>query len=85
MEIIIDIPEHNPKVGFEYRWEDGFEIETRIVDGGLHMVANKKGLLSLANHLLSLAQDAVPSGTHLHLDEYNSLEEGSCDMIIEKK
>ena len=26
----------------------------------------------------------VPPGTHIHLDEYNSLEDGSQSIIIEK-
>lgn len=46
--------------------------------------ANREGLLSLANHLLNLAQAEVPCGTHIHLDEYNSLEDGSLDLIVEK-
>jgi hypothetical protein len=85
MQIVIEIPDYNPKRGFEYKWEDGFEIEAKIVGGAIQITANKEGLLSLVNHLLNLAQDRVPSGTHLHLDEYNSLDEGSCEMIIEKK
>ena len=42
--------------------------------------ANKEGLLSLAKQLTTLAE-AVP-GNHIHYDEYNSLEEGSAEMII---
>jgi hypothetical protein len=49
------------------------------------LTANKEGLLSLANHLLNLAQDKIPSGYHMHFDENNSLEEGSLDLILEKK
>ncbi len=39
-------------------------------------------MLSLANHLTTLAE--MPSGSHLHLDEHNSLEEGSAEQILEK-
>jgi len=39
----------------------------------------------LANHLLNLSQENIPSGYHLHFDEYNSLENGSCDLIIQKQ
>ncbi len=38
----------------------------------------------MVNHLLNLAQVDVPCGTHIHLDEYNALEDGSIDLIIEK-
>ena len=47
--------------------------------------ANREGLISLANHLLNLAQTDVPCGTHIHLDgRNNSLEDGSQSIIIEK-
>lgn len=45
-------------------------------------MANKSGLISLANHLLNLGQDDISFGHHLHFDEYNSLEEGSSELII---
>lgn len=59
------------------------------VTGGLQndevvISANREGLISLANHLLNLAQTDVPCGTHIHLDENNSLEDGSQSIIIEK-
>ena len=44
--------------------------------------ANREGLLSLAGILTSIAGE-LP-GYSLHLDEYNSLEEGSSEMIIER-
>ena len=44
--------------------------------------ANKEGLLSLAAQLTALAE-ALP-GSHIHYDVFNSLEEGSAEMIIEK-
>ena len=46
--------------------------------------ANKEGLLSLANHLVNLAQYDIPVGSHIHLDQYNSLEKGSNDVIFQK-
>lgn len=85
MQITIEIPEYIRDRGFRYKWEDGFKIEAKIEDGEIRISANKEGLLSLANHLLNLAQDDVPSGVHLHLDEYNSLEDGSCELVIVKK
>ena len=44
--------------------------------------ANREGLLSLAKHLTALA-DGEP-GEHVHYDEFNSLEEGSTEIIIER-
>jgi hypothetical protein len=33
---------------------------------------------------MTLAQDAVPSGAHIHYDDKNSLEPGSTDLIVER-
>ena len=63
-------------------WIDGFEIHVSIANGTAVISANKEGLLSLAGQLTALAEE--PPGSHLHYDEYNSLEEGSAEMIIER-
>ena len=64
-------------------WVDGFEIRTAIENNEIVISANREGLLSLAKQLTMLAE-RVP-GDHIHYDEYNSLEEGSTEMIIENK
>jgi hypothetical protein len=85
MEIKIEVPLFTIDKGIEYKWENGFEIETKLENGVINIIANREGLISLANHLLNLAQLDVPLGHHLHFDEYNSLEEGSSELIIQKK
>ena len=63
-------------------WQDGSSIYVRI-DGDTAVIsANKEGLLSLAEQLAAFAQEEP--GVHIHYDEYNSLEEGSVGLIIEK-
>ena len=44
---------------------------------------DKEGLLSLQQQLAALAEETP--GSHIHYDEYNSLEEGSSELIIEKE
>ena len=67
-----------------YKWEDGFTIATRIEeDGAIVVSANAAGLRSLANHFLALAEDES-KGAHFHLDEFNSLEDHSVELIVEK-
>ena len=66
----------------ELNWADGFGIKVRNENGAAVISANREGLLSLADHLKSLAEE--PSGSHIHLDAYNSLEEGSSELILEK-
>ena len=65
----------------ELNWIDGFEIKVRIENGAAVITANREGLLSLADHLKKLAEE--PAGNHIHLDVYNSLEEGSSELILE--
>ena len=66
----------------DMKWVDGFEISVRVENDTVVISANREGLLSLADHLKSLAEE--PPGNHIHLDAYNSLEDGSPEMILEK-
>ena len=63
-------------------WVDGFEIRVTADKREAVISANRAGLLSLARQLEALA-DAAP-GDHIHYDAYNSLEEGSAELIIER-
>ena len=68
----------------ELNWIDGFTITVRIQpDNAVLLSANKEGLLSLANHMIALAESETPCD-HIHLDQYNYLEDGSTELIIEK-
>ena len=66
----------------EIKWDDGFEIRVRVEERCAVVSANAEGLRSLAGILLSLAEDS--SCAHLHLDAYNSLEDGSDELILER-
>ncbi len=70
------------KTAMEIKWKDDFEIRFRIDDGTAVISANREGLLSLIGHLTALAGEEP--GSHIHYDEYNSLEDGSDELIIEK-
>ena len=63
-------------------WEDGFLIGAHIQDGEVVVSANREGLVSLAGILMALAQEAP--GAHVHLDEYNALEDSSCELVFER-
>ena len=66
----------------EIQWTKGFEIRVAIDRGTVVISANREGLLSLAGQLAALAEESP--GSHIHYDTYNSLEEGSADVIIGK-
>ena len=63
-------------------WVEGSEIRVSIDQDAVLISANKEGLLSLAKQLTVMAEQAP--GAHIHYDGYNSLEEGSTELIIEK-
>ncbi len=63
-------------------WEEGFQIDVRTESGAAVIRANREGLLSLANHLRALAGE--PAGSHIHLDQWNALEDGSVELILER-
>ncbi len=63
-------------------WENGSIITVKVVNEEVVISANKEGLLSLAKQLSQLVQQ--DQGSHIHYDKYNSLEEGSIDLIVEK-
>lgn len=66
----------------EMKWKDGYTINVRVEERSVVISANKEGLLSLASQLKDLANEDV--GSHCHYDEFNSLEDGSPELIIEK-
>ena len=63
-------------------WKDGCEIRVLMAQNTVTISANQAGLLSLAKQLTTLAE-AAP-GSHIHYDEFNALEDGSAEMIIER-
>ena len=67
----------------EVKWVDGFEIRVTIDNGAAVLSANREGLLSLAKQLEAMAEGQP--GDHIHYDEHTSLEEGSAELIIERK
>lgn len=81
--IQISVPEYNDCLQLE--WEYDFKIKVSNQSDTLKIEANKGGLVSLARHLLLLAQEDVPNGSHIHLDEFNSLEDNSIELILSKK
>lgn len=72
-------------LNFRFVWSDNFRIFTSFNNNTFVIKANKEGLESLGKQLIQLSQDEIPEGTHLHYDEYNSLEDNSVNFIIEKE
>lgn len=84
MKVVIDVPEYSSEKGLLYKWDEGYVIESKLAYGACVIRANRAGLVSLARHLLELAQDDVPAGYHHHFDDIGVLEPGSVPLIVEK-
>lgn len=67
----------------DIKWREGYEIEVKTNGDEVTVSANRDGLLSLAEQLTALAGEA--EGSHIHYDRFNSLEDGSSQLIIEKR
>ena len=68
----------------DIKWEENSEISVRVEkDGVVVLSGNKAGLLTLSRIMADLAE--CEAGEHVHLDEGNGLEDGSRELILEKK
>jgi hypothetical protein len=84
MTVSMDVPEYNRQSGLHFEWDDGFMIGLEVQGSEVRLTANREGLRSLARHLLTLAQDDVPSGHHMHLTAGQEVE-GVVDLILERR
>jgi hypothetical protein len=71
--------------GLSVVWVPDFELTVEVRGAEVLIHGNAAGLLSLAQHLATLAEPGVPSGVHLHLDEHNSLQAGSAELVLERR
>lgn len=67
-----------------FTWGEDARVEVRNLGREVVIEANVAGLRTLAAHLLTLAQNGVPDGSHLHLEYGNGLEEGSVGLVLER-
>ena len=81
-KVEIEVPEYSPQYGVWPILEEKYILDVQIdTDNTIVITADKGGLISLARHLLTLSQDEVPAGCHVHYDE-NILEDGSREFIL---
>ncbi|QFG20433.1 hypothetical protein [Actinomadura sp. WMMB 499] len=84
MRWTINVEAPSPQRGLAFGWEDGYDISVSAEAGEVVVAANREGLISLARHLLTLAQDGVTPGSHLHLTAGQELE-STCDLVLERR
>ena len=84
MKVEIEIPEYSPEQGLRLLFEEDYTIKARIDNQAVVIQADRGGLTSLGRFLLTLEQATVLAGNHFHLDDWDGLEQGTCELIIEK-
>jgi hypothetical protein len=86
----IEIPGYSPSYGVVPIGSDRDSIlDVQIEEKSKQVIitADKEGLIVLARHFLTLAQNDAPPGCHIHYDDDASsgfLEKGSRSMVVSK-
>lgn len=71
--------------GLQLTWRSGYVLRASATAGNeLLLSGNAEGLRSLAQHLLTLAEDGVPAGVHAHMEPGLELEDDSAALVVEK-
>lgn len=84
MKIEFQIPDYDND-SLDVIWEDAAEYTIDINDNEIVLKANSKALLSFAKQMLYLAYQNLPTGSHIHYDEFfTKLQNLKYDFIIEK-
>ncbi|WP_078889836.1 Imm32 family immunity protein [Streptomyces sp. NRRL S-1813] len=83
MDLVISVPDYRVGEGLQFSWDDGFEIELEVGSTEVVLKANRAGLTSLARHLLTLAQQGVHEGSHIHLTADQEIE-SQIDLVLER-
>lgn len=87
-KVEIEIPAYLPSYGVIPVDSDGdhiLDVQIEVNSQEVMITGDKEGLIMLARHLLTLSQDEVPAGCHVHYDDFNGmLDKGSLSMVISK-
>ena len=85
--VTLEVTTYDPALGVGTWWDEDAVLRAEVWESPEKTVVisgNPSGLMSLARHLLTLAQDAVPDGRHFDFDTYSGwLEDGSTAIRIE--
>lgn len=84
MIVNFEIPDYDGNA-VDVIWEDGAKYIATSDEESVILKANSEGLLSLAKQMIYLALNSIPTGSHVHYDEF-FVGKGVSDkhLIIEK-
>jgi hypothetical protein len=88
VSVSVDVVRYDPTLGVGTFWEEDSTLRVDVWETPEQTVVisgNASGLISLARHLLTLAQADVPEGRHFDFDTYGGwLDNGSSALRIER-
>ena len=84
MERTVEIGSYAPESGLALKWLSGYALEVRVHGTEVTLRGNAAGLRSLAQHLLTLAEETVPDGVHVHLEPGLELEDLSESLVLDR-
>jgi hypothetical protein len=83
-DIRLDVPSWTREHGTPVEFDEEARVTART-DGRTTLIeANAAGMRCLARLLLTLAAADVPDGTHVHLDHFTGMMDGTSEVIVER-
>jgi hypothetical protein len=81
----LDLGTYSAEGGLQLSWRAGYVLRaTATADREVLVSGNAEGLRSLAQHLLTLADEQVPAGVHAHMEPGLELEEDLVVLVVQK-
>lgn len=84
MKMEFEINPYTSDKGIPLEWGEDCILQAECKEDGIHIQANRNGLIEFAKHLLALAQEDVPEWYHIHYDDWGMLQKGSTKLTIKK-
>ncbi len=85
MKINLEIPDFDGNA-LDVIWDNDAEYRINVSHGEVVLSANKQGLISLAKQMLYMAYQDLPTGSHVHYDDFFVKSNASeFDLVIVKK
>jgi adenine deaminase len=83
-QVTVDFPEECGQ--FVPQWaQEYFYLDVKVAGNEILITGDAAGLRNLAIQLLSLAENYVYPGCHVHLDSSNSIEDGPVQLVLQRK
>jgi hypothetical protein len=85
MNLNVELGSYSPESGLRLVWVPGYHLGVQANADEVTITGNPEGLRSLAQHLLTLADEAVPSGAHAHFEPGSELDDNSASLVVDKR